>query len=182
MSVSSVRQIARDLLTLQSKGILGSLSMRSSFTSSHFTFDPNNSFLSDADNSMSKSTPIPFEGTNRTIAGNKYTAVDWKNSIPLAEYTLNEDNKPKIIKKKTSTNLEYIQDIAIRNLRPPTPPLPGDIVITMEPNSLTPPAPPIIIRQQPARPSTPEPLILREAPPKPPAPVGRKVITITGKK
>lgn len=54
--------------------------------------------------------------------------------------------------------------------------------ITQEANTLTPPAPPLVIRQQPARPSTPEPLIVREAPPKPPAPVGRKLITISGKR
>jgi hypothetical protein len=42
--------------------------------------------------------------------------------------------------------------------------------------------PPIIIRQQPARPSTPEPLVIREHPPRPPPHVGRKIITICGKK
>jgi len=47
---------------------------------------------------------------------------------------------------------------------------------------LTAPAPPLIIRQQPARPATPEPLVVREAPPQPPAQVGRKVITISGKR
>ena len=37
-----------------------------------------------------------------------------------------------------------------------------------------PPAPPLIIRQHPARPDTPEPLVIREAPP--PAPdTARKV-------
>ena len=67
-------------------------------------------------------------------------------------------------------------------MRPPTPPAPGEIVITMEPNYTTGPAPPLIIRQQPARPITPEPLILREAPPQPPRPVGSKRITISGKR
>ena len=46
---------------------------------------------------------------------------------------------------------------------------------------MTPPAPPLVIRQQPARPVTPEPLVIREAPPQAPAPVGRKLITISGK-
>lgn len=49
-------------------------------------------------------------------------------------------------------------------------------------NTLTPPAPPLIIRQQPPRPITPQPLVVREAPPPPPAQVGRKVITISGKR
>ncbi len=70
--------------------------------------------------------------------------------------------------------------MAIRYLRPPTPPAPGEIVITQQPNVLTPPAPPLIIRQQPPRPPTPEPLIIREAPPKPPAAIGRKLIIISG--
>jgi len=39
----------------------------------------------------------------------------------------------------------------------------------------------LVIRQQPARPVTPEPLVIREAPPQAPAPVGRKLITISGK-
>lgn len=47
---------------------------------------------------------------------------------------------------------------------------------------MTPPAPPLIIRQQPPRPPTPEPLVIREAPPQPPGQVGRKVITISGKR
>lgn len=44
------------------------------------------------------------------------------------------------------------------------------------------PAPPLIIRQQPARPTTPEPLIVREAPPIPPQAIGSKRITISGKR
>lgn len=47
---------------------------------------------------------------------------------------------------------------------------------------ITPPAPPLIIRQQPPRPPTPEPMVIREAPPQAPAQVGRKVITISGKR
>ena len=68
--------------------------------------------------------------------------------------------------------MEYIQELAIRYLRPPTPPAPGEILIQQQANVLTAPAPPLIIRQQPARPATPEPLVVREAPPQPPAQVG----------
>jgi hypothetical protein len=49
-------------------------------------------------------------------------------------------------------------------------------------NSVIPPAPPLILRQQPARPCTPEPLVIREAPPEPPQRIGKKVITISGKR
>jgi hypothetical protein len=59
---------------------------------------------------------------------------------------------------------------------------PGEIIIKQDLNALTPPAPPLIIRQQPARPSTPEPLVIREAPPQPPEQVGRKLITISGRR
>lgn len=58
----------------------------------------------------------------------------------------------------------------------------GEIIINQMANVLTPPAPPIIIRQQPPRPATPEPIVIREAPPAPPPSIGRKVITISGKR
>lgn len=67
-------------------------------------------------------------------------------------------------------------------MRPPTPPPPGDVIINQLPSFYSKPAPPIIIRQQPARPQTPEPLVIREAPPTPPPQIGRKVIVISGKK
>jgi hypothetical protein len=72
--------------------------------------------------------------------------------------------------------------LAIRYLRPPTPPPAGEILVKQECNTMTPPAPPLIIRQQPARPETPEPLVVREAPPQPPPQVCQKVITISGKR
>ncbi len=56
------------------------------------------------------------------------------------------------------------------------------IIITQEPNYPTQPAPPLIIRQQPPRPPTPEPLVIRESPPQPPKAVGVKRITISGKR
>jgi hypothetical protein len=42
--------------------------------------------------------------------------------------------------------LEYVQEMTVRYLRPPTPPEPGEIVIKLEPNKVAPPAPPIVIR------------------------------------
>jgi hypothetical protein len=56
---------------------------------------------------------------------------------------------------------EYVQELAVRYLKPPTPPTPGDLVITVESNSFIQPAPPLIIRQQAARPETPEPLVTK---------------------
>lgn len=118
----------------------------------------------------------------RGIWANKQEVVNWKGEIPIEDYEINEDADPEIVTKSTCQRLEYLQEIAIRYLRPPTPPPPGEILINQECNKLTPPAPPLIIRQQPCRPSTPEPLVVREAPPQPPAPICPKIITISGKR
>ena len=53
-------------------------------------------------------------------------------------------------------------------------------MINQETNYNTNPAPPLIIRQQPARAETPEPLVFREAPPSRPRFLGQKIITISG--
>ena len=48
------------------------------------------------------------------------------------------------------------------------------------PQAATGSAPPLIIRQQPAKAGTPEPLVIRETPPQPPMQAGPKRITISG--
>lgn len=101
--------------------------------------------------------------------------------MPLSQYLVNEDPHPQVITKRSEQQLVYQQEVAIRYLRPPTPPALGEIIIQQKDNSVTQPAPPLIIRQQPARPVTPQPLVIREAPPKLPATIGPKVITISGK-
>lgn len=101
--------------------------------------------------------------------------------VDISDYSINEDDSPEVINKKSLLKLEYVQELAIRYLRPPTPEAPGDIVITQEPDKETAPAPPLIIRQQPPRAETPEPLVIREAPPAMPPSVGVKRITISGK-
>jgi hypothetical protein len=118
----------------------------------------------------------------RGIWLNKQEVINWRGLLPISEYKINEDANPEVITKRSLQKLEYIQELAVRYLRPPTPPAPGEIVITQERNILTQPAPPLIIRQQPARPKTPEPLVIREAPPLPPTKIGRKLITISGKR
>lgn len=102
--------------------------------------------------------------------------------MPIHEYPINEDPNPDLLCKRTNQEIEYVQEFAIRYLRPPTPPAPGDIIINQEPNIATSPAPPLIIRQQPPRPVTPEPLVIRECPPAPPCQIGRKIVTISGKR
>ena len=97
--------------------------------------------------------------------------------MPINQYELNQDPNPEFITKRYKENLEYVQELAIRYLKPPTPPAPGEIIIKQEPNRPTAPAPPLVIRQQPPRPCTPEPLVIREAPPPQPPVQCRKVIT-----
>ncbi|CAF0825257.1 unnamed protein product [Rotaria sordida] len=90
----------------------------------------------------------------------------------LAQYPINYDPSPQIIRKKLEDYHEpivYKQQIAVRYLCPPTPPPPAPLIIREirppEPLSL----PPIIIRQQPPPPVTPPPIIIRERPPTPPS-------------
>lgn len=138
---------------------------------------------------LQSSVPIDVNETeeiealgHRGVWANKQETLNWKGSIPITEYKINQDPNPKIIIKKSDKKVKYIQELAVRYLKPPTPPPPGEIIIQQEPNIVPPPAPPIIIRQQPPRPETPEPLVIREAPPQPPPQVGRKLITISGKR
>lgn len=142
-----------------------------------------------AQNLLAANAPIEVKETEVvTVAGqsgllvNKEEIVNWRGVIPLTEYPINEDPNPEIIRKKSEQTLTYLQEVAIRYLRPPTPPPPGDIIIKHEKNIIAQPAPPLIIRQQPPRPETPPPLVFREAPPKPPHALGQKLVTISAKR
>ena len=165
--------------------------MISSLSSGRLTSTQPQSYLSNIETAILRSndTPIEIDETEelsvlgqRGIWANRSEVVNWKGIIPISEYLINEDANPEILNKRVKQQLEYVQELAIRYLRPPTPPSPGEIVITQEANILTPPAPPLVIRQQPPRPPTPEPLIIREAPPQPPSALGVKLITISGKR
>lgn len=119
----------------------------------------------------------------RGIYMNKSEVQGWSRAsqVPIGDYPINNDPQPQVIHKRPKQMVNYIQEMAVRYLQPPTPEPPGDIVIRQEANVQTAPAPPLIIRQQPPRAPTPEPIIIREKPPEPPKPVGPKVITISGK-
>ena len=144
--------------------------------------------LSEVESSILRSTmPIEINETEeitvlgqRGVWANKSEAINWKGHIPIESYSINQDENPEVIMKRFSQRMNYVQELAIRYLRPTTPHTPGDILITQEKNVLTSPAPPLIIRQQPARPVTPEPVVIREAPPKAPPITGVKKITISG--
>ena len=114
---------------------------------------------------------------------NRKEVETWQGDLPISEYKINNDPNPQIITKKIQSDLEYYQELAIRYLRPPTPPTPGDINIIIEQDIITDPAPPIIIRQEPEQPQTPtEPIIFREAPPAIPPTPSPIHINIPGKR
>ena len=165
----------------------------SSFTSNYYfgattstEFDYIKIFNNESDQDcMSKSSPIVSELINSTegyltnasqneeitINGetgiwiNKLESSNWNGTLPLSDYEINKDPCPEIIRKKSDQEIVYKQEIAIRYLRPPTPPPPGDIIIQEECPIIPKPAPPLIMRQEPPRPHTPAPLIIREIPP-----------------
>jgi hypothetical protein len=174
--------IAQDLLAL-----IGGGSSSASFSSSSASAGGE---LSQIEQLILRSTnPIEVtESEEITVIGqrgvwmNKAEVNAWRGDLAITEYRIHEDANPQVVTKKFEQQVEYVQELAIRYLRPPTPPAPGEIVITQEANTNTGPAPPLIIRQAAARADTPEPLVVREAPPQPPAPVGPKRITISGKK
>ena len=173
--------IAADLLALL--GTSGSSNVKQTTANS-------SDFLSQIELSILRSkNPIEITETEeinvigqRGVWMNRAEVNAWRGDLAISEYKIHEDSNPQIINKRVEQQIEYVQELAIRYLRPPTPPAPGEIVISMESDIQTGPAPPLIIRQQPARASTPEPLVVREAPPQPPQPIGPKRITISGKR
>jgi hypothetical protein len=148
----------------------------------HSNFPMTNTILtSTAPVELNESETITVLGQTGLYA-NKLDTMNWSGSVPLQEYKINDDPTPEVIRKQTKQMLTYNQEIAIRYLRPPTPAPPGEIHIRQEKSVMAPPAPPIVVRQQPARPETPTPLVIREAPPKPPATIEPKLIVIPGKR
>ena len=150
----------------------------------------NPSVVSSVEEAILKSTnPFPID-EHETIHANGVTGIwanktevlKWRGPIPITEYGINDDPFPEIVRKKPEQQLVYEQEVAVRYLRPPTPPPPGEILIVQQKNIQTPPAPPLIIRQQPPRADTPPPLLIREQPPRAPITVGTKIVTISGKR
>lgn len=146
-----VNQIAQDLLTLQATGALTSLSsfgsaaaaaaaasVRQSSVGSVTSSSTNTKaeFFSETEASILRSRePILINETEeitalgqRGIWANRKEVSNWKSDVPITEYFLNEDSNPEIIFKKAQNKLEYVQELAIRYLRPPTPPAAGEIV------------------------------------------------------
>lgn len=188
---TTAEQIAEDLLILANNIDKSKLGISTYQTESYSSIGNISSHaLSGIEQAiMTSQTPIELNNTeeitvngHRGLWANKAESINWKGELPITEYSVNEDPEPELITKKSQQKLIYNQEVAIRYLRPPTPPAPGEIVVQQEKNEILQPAPPLIIRQQPPRPVTPQPLVVREAPPEPPINIGRKVITISGKK
>lgn len=99
----------------------------------------------------------------------------------IEQYRIHNDANPQIIRKKQTNIAKYIQEIAIKYLKPPEPSRHGDLIIRQEPDRQMRPAPPIIIRQAAARTPDLPTMVIREAPPKMPLPLPEKVINIPGK-
>jgi hypothetical protein len=185
----NVNQIVSDVLSSQT--------IRETNSNTYFAGNSSSSsnafsspYFSDIESAVIRSQqPIESNETEEiTVNGqrgiwlNRAEVINWRGSLPISDYPINQDEHPEMITKRASHNVEYVQELAIRYLRPPTPEQPGDIIITQEANIHTAPAPPLVIRQQPPRPATPEPIVVREAPPQPPPQAGRKLITISGKR
>ena len=102
---------------------------------------------------IKSSEPIQINETKEITANkekgiwaNRCEVCTWKGDLPISEYPINEDCCPDVITKKSCKKVEYNQEIAVRYLKPPAPPAPGEIIIRQEPNKPTAPAPPVIIR------------------------------------
>ncbi len=89
----------------------------------------------------------------RGIWANRAETINWKGVVPIrlestrnvphyirinlfirkknvsyfsSQYSVNEDSNPEVITKRSQQQLVYQQEVAIRYLRPPTPPAPGE--------------------------------------------------------
>ncbi|UJR20512.1 hypothetical protein I4U23_023640 [Adineta vaga] len=114
--------------------------------------------------------------SNTAIEDQEVQALTAKATPDVKNYPINVDANPEMIVRPNTQRLTYTQDIAVRYLKPSTPPPPGPIIIREVRAPPPPPAPPIILRQRPPPPRTPSPVIIREKPPARPKSVATTVI------
>ena len=82
----------------------------------------NNHFYSEIEAAILRSTmPLNVnESEEITVNGergiwiNKAEIANWRGSLPLTQYQINDDPYPEIIRKKTDQQLQYMQEVAIR--------------------------------------------------------------------
>jgi hypothetical protein len=97
-------------------------------------------YLSDVELSILKSAvPINLPESDeisvlghRGIWANKQEVVNWRGPRPISEYPINIDDAPEVLTKRTQESITYIQELAVRYLKPPSPPPPGEIIIQQE--------------------------------------------------
>jgi len=113
-----------------------------------------------------KLDPVSIHETATTSANgesgiwaNRCEICAFRGDVPIGQYPINQDSCPHLIKKE-SRKVHYVQPVAIKYLKPPTPAPPGPLVIKREANIPTAPAPPVVIRQVPPKPTTPAPLVI----------------------
>ncbi|CAF0964318.1 unnamed protein product [Rotaria sp. Silwood1] len=114
--------------------------------------------------------------SNTVAEDQEVQALTAKATPDVKNYPINVDPNPELVVRPNTQRLTYKQDIAVRYLKPNTPPPPGPIIIREIRAPPPPPAPPIILRQRPPPPRTPSPIIIREKPPARPKSVPTTVI------
>lgn len=55
--------------------------------------------------------------------------TDLAPQLPLNKYRLNVDQHPHVVRRKPQEKVHYLQQVAVRYLKPPPPPKAGDVVI-----------------------------------------------------
>lgn len=118
---------------------------------------------------------VSFAG-NPALEDQEVRAITARATPDVKDYPINIDENPELIVRPNTQRLTYKQDIAVRYLKPATPPPPGPIIIREIRAPAPPAAPPIILRQRPPPPRTPSPVIIREKPPVRPKSVPTTVI------
>lgn len=114
--------------------------------------------------------------TNTAMEDQEVQALTAQATPDIKNYPINVDANPELIVRPNTQRLTYTQDIAVRYLKPNTPPPPGPIIIREIRAPAPPPAPPIVLRQRPPPPRTPSPVLIRERPPARPKSVPTTVI------
>jgi hypothetical protein len=76
---------------------------------------------------------------------NQNEEQQFRGSIPLSQYQINQDPNPEVIRKQLGS-VKVEQQIAVKYLNPPPAPKPGDLIIRERANQ-APQAPPVILRR-----------------------------------
>ncbi len=131
-------------------------------------------------------TPVQFPNARRQVQAGQYNGVQlndeeeqqFQGPLSLSQYQINQDPNPEVLRKRLGP-VKYQQEVAVRHLRPPTPPAPGRLIIK-ERRAQLPPAPAIVLRQEGQRAQSPCPIVYREQPPKAPSPVPEQTVEVQG--